>query len=278
MEPEQADAIKNSGLVLAKCLRHADGMPVVEEYNDQPIYGSAVDILIGEVFEAALGHLIEKETGIAGLTISPMHTGYALHDGRPVGKASINTVARTVTKERPDLSSQRAPDGTVTILFSDIVDSTTINEGLGDARWMQLLHEHNEIIRREKGLHGGYEVKTIGDAFMLAFQSVRDALGCAIGIQRALAERNKTANVPIRVRIGLHTGELIHEGGDFYGRHVSFAARVASKANAGEIVVSTLLRDVVEASGEFKFQARKAETLPGFKGKHKLNFVCWSAR
>ena len=99
-----------------------------------------------------------------------MHTGYALHDGRPVGKASINTVARTVTKERPDLSSQRAPDGTVTILFSDIVHSTTINEGLGDARWMQLLHEHNEIIRREKGLHGGYEVKTIGDAFMLAFQ------------------------------------------------------------------------------------------------------------
>jgi class 3 adenylate cyclase len=111
---------------------------------------------------------------------------------------------------------------------------------------------------------------------MLAFQSARDALNCAIGIQRAIAERNKTAQVPIRVRIGLHTGELVHEGGDFLGRHVNFAARVASKANAGQIVVSTLLRDVVEASGEFTFEARKAETLRGFKGKQRLNFVRWS--
>ena len=141
---------------------------------------------------------------------------------------------------------------------------------------MRLLHEHNEIVRREKGLHRGYEVKTIGDAFMLAFQSARDALRCAIGIQRALAKRNETAKVPIRVRIGLHTGELVHEGGDFLGRHASFAARVASKAKAGEIVVSPLLREVVAASGEFAFEGRKAEALRGFKGKYKLNSVCWS--
>jgi hypothetical protein len=87
MEPEQAEDIKNSGLVLAECLRHGDGMPVAEEYNGHPIYGSAVDVLIGAIFEGALGYLIEQETGIAGLTISPMHTGYALYEGRPVGRA-----------------------------------------------------------------------------------------------------------------------------------------------------------------------------------------------
>lgn len=276
MEPEQAEDIKDSGLVLAECLRHGDGMPVVEEYNGHPIYGSAVDILIGEVFEGALGYLIEQETGIAGLTISPMHTGYALYEGRPVGKASIDTVARSVAKERPNLTAHIAPDGTVTILFSDIVGSTTINERLGDARWMELLREHNEIVRREKALHSGYEVKTIGDAFMLAFQSARDALNCAIGIQRAFYQRNSGSKLPIRVRVGLHTGELVREADDFFGRHVNFAARVGSKAAAGEILVSSLLRDVVEPSGEFSFEARKPEELKGFRRKHKLHLVRWT--
>jgi class 3 adenylate cyclase len=114
-----------------------------------------------------------------------------------------------------------------------------------------LLAEHNEIVRCEKALHGGYEIKIIGDAFMLAFQSARDALNCAIGIQRAFSKRNSSAKPPIRVRIGLHTGELVREADDFFGRHVNFAARVGSKAAAGEILVSSLLRDVVEPSGEF---------------------------
>lgn len=275
IDPEQAEEIKASGLVLAQCLRHGDGMPIVEKYNGHPIYGSAVDVLIGEVFEAALGGLIESETGIAGLTISPMHTGYALHEGRPVGKASIETVARSVAKERPNLAAQTAPDGTVTILFSDIVDSTAMNERMGDARWMELLREHNEIVRREKALHGGFEVKTIGDAFMLAFQSARNAVHCAIGIQRAFAERNNAATVPIRVRIGLHTGDLVREGGDFFGRHVNYAARVGSAADGGEIVVSSLLREVIEASGEFAFDRRQPEVLKGFRKKQTLHVVRW---
>jgi len=65
-----------------------------------------------------------------------------------------------VVKERPDLTAQAAPNGTVTILFSDVVDSTAINERIGDRNWMRLLREHNEIIRRQKALHAGYEVKT----------------------------------------------------------------------------------------------------------------------
>jgi class 3 adenylate cyclase len=273
MELEEAEQIKNSGLVLAECLRHGDGMPVVEEYNDQPIYGSAVNILIGEVFEAALGNLIEQETGIAGLTISPMHTGYALHDGRPVGKASIDIVARSVVTERPNLALQTAPDGTVTILFSDIVSSTEINAHVGDARWMELLHEHNEIVRREKAFHRGYEVKTIGDAFMLAFQSAREAVHCAIAIQRAFAARNKAAKPRIALRIGLHLGELVREADDFFGQHVNYAARVASKAGADEILVSSLLREVVEPSGEFSFAPRRPQALKGFRGKHRLHSV-----
>jgi eukaryotic-like serine/threonine-protein kinase len=124
-------------------------------------------------------------------------------------------VARSVVTERPNLALQTAPDGTVTILFSDIVSSTEINAHVGDARWMELLHEHNEIVRREKAFHRGYEVKTIGDAFMLAFQSARDAVHCAIAIQRAFAARNKAAKPRIALRIGLHLRELVREADDF---------------------------------------------------------------
>lgn len=276
MEPERAEEMKQSGLVLAQCLRHGEGMPVVEIYNGHPVYGSAVDILIGEVFEAALGVLIEEETDIAGLTISPMHTGYALFEGRHVGNASIGSVARNIAEERPDLTPYSAPDGTVTIFFSDIEDSTALNERLGDAHWMQLLHEHNAIVRREKALHGGFEVKTIGDAFMLAFKSARAALRCAIGIQRTLAIRNHTAPQPIRVRIGLHTGEFMQEGDDFFGRHVIVAARVGAKAIAGEILVSSLLHELVQPSGEFIFAPCKPATLKGLSGKHTLYRVLWS--
>jgi adenylate cyclase len=92
-----------------------------------------------------------------------------------------------------------------------------------------------------------------------------------MGIERAFSKRNRTARQQIEVRIGLHTGELIHEDDDFYGRHVNFAARVASKAGAREILVSSLLRDVVEPSGEFSFEARKPEVLKGFTKKHTLH-------
>jgi class 3 adenylate cyclase len=276
MEPERAEEMKESGLVLAQCLRHGKGMPVVEMYNGHPVYGSAVDILIGEVFEAALGVLIEEETGIAGLTISPMHTGYALFEGCNVGRASIGSVARSVVEERPNLTPHAAPDGTVTIFFSDIEDSTALTERLGDTHWMQLLHEHNAIVRRERALHDGFEVKTIGDAFMLAFKSARDALRCAIGIQRTLAMRNTTAAQPIRVRIGVHTGEFIKESDDFFGRHVNVAARVGAKAAVGEILVSSLVRELVQPSGEFIFEACKPAILKGLSGKHTLYRVHWS--
>lgn len=275
MATEQDESIKESGLVLAQCLRHGDGMPIVDEYNGHPIYGSAVEILIGEVFDGSLGWLIEKESGIAGLTISPMHTGYALYQGRAVGKASIDTVADSVTRERPNLESHVAPDGTVTILFSDIEDSTALNEHLGDERWMELLREHNKIVRHEKTLHRGFEVKTIGDAFMIAFQSARDALRCAIGIQRAFAKRNRTATQAIRVRIGLHAGETVREADDFFGRHVNFAARVGSEAAASDILASSLLYELVRPSGEFVFFARRPAVLKGFKGKHALYSVQW---
>lgn len=273
IESARARAIKQSGLVLAQCLRHGQGMPIVDEINGHPVHSAAIEVLIGEVFEGALSYLVEQATGIAGLTISPMHTGYALNEGRRVGAASVQTIAERVAGERPDIGVRPAPDGTVTILFSDIVGSTVLNEAMGDARWMELLREHNRLVRHEIRMHHGHEVKTIGDAFMVAFQSSKQAIRCAVAIQSAFTRRNELAVDPIHLRIGLHTGELVRDQEDFFGWHVNFAARVAAEATADEILVSSLVRDVAHPSGEFSFHIRPKRSLKGFKGTHVLHAV-----
>ena len=106
---------------------------------------------------------------------------------------SIDVVADSVERERPDITSHAAPDGTVTIMFSDIEDSTVLTERLGDQAWQELLRKHNALIREQLRAHGGYEVKTMGDGFMVAFQSAKKGLDCAIAIQRAFALNNVAA-------------------------------------------------------------------------------------
>ncbi len=188
---------------------------------------------------------------------------------------SIDALTATVQVERPDLRAHAAPDGTVTLLFTDIVDSTPLNERLGDQRWMELLREHNDIVRSQVADHQGYEVKTEGDGFMIAFSSARRALQCAIAIQHAFARRNETADEPVRVRAGLHTGEMIQDAGDFYGRHVNLAARIASEAKGGEILVSALLKELTESGGDVEFgKARNAE-LKGLAGTQRVFPVDW---
>ena len=106
---------------------------------------------------------------------------------------SIDRVTASVQRERPEISVHAAPDGTVTIMFSDIEGSTVLTERLGDKRWMEVLREHNAIVREQIAAHGGFEVKSEGDGFMAAFQSAGKALACASAIQIALRERNRGA-------------------------------------------------------------------------------------
>jgi class 3 adenylate cyclase len=186
---------------------------------------------------------------------------------------NLENIAEAVGRERTDLTKVTAPNGTVTILFTDIEGSTQLTERLGDRVWMKLLHEHNAVVREQSARHSGYEVKSQGDGFMLAFASSRDALRCAIGIQRALASREEGA---LRVRIGLHTGEAIKEADDFYGRAVVLAARIAAEARGSEILASSLVRELIEHSGDFRFEPPVEVELKGLAGLHRLSAVRWS--
>ena len=188
---------------------------------------------------------------------------------------SIEAVAFTVQAEQPDLRTHAAPDGTVTLLFTDIVGSTPLNERLGDQRWMELLKEHNAIVREHVSAHEGYEVKTEGDGFMLAFSSARRAAECAIAIQRAFAERNETAEEKIEVRAGLHTGEAIQDSGDFYGKHVNLAARIASQATGGQILASSLLKELTDSGGDIEFDSGTEVELKGLTGTQRVFAIGW---
>jgi class 3 adenylate cyclase len=111
---------------------------------------------------------------------------------------------------------------------------------------------------------------------MLAFASARRALDCAAAIQRAFDARNHGhPDQPLRLRIGLHTGEAIREGDDFFGRHVNLAARVAAQAQGGEVLVSSLLKDLTEGAGDFRFDAGRDTELKGLSGSHRIFSLDW---
>ena len=189
---------------------------------------------------------------------------------------SIDAVVSVVQQERPDLRGHVAPDGTVTILFTDIEGSTAMTERLGDRRAQEILHAHNAIVRRALKVHGGFEVKSQGDGFMVAFQSASRALRCAMAMQRAFAAHaEQRPEEPIRVRIGLHTGEAIKEADDFFGQAVILAARIAAEAKGGQILVSSLLRELTQSSGEFTFDGTRAVELKGLSGRREVSAVVW---
>jgi class 3 adenylate cyclase/ketosteroid isomerase-like protein len=188
---------------------------------------------------------------------------------------SIDAIAEAVTRERPDMTAATSEAGTVTMMFTDIESSTELNERVGDARWLPVLDRHDEIVRRLVQAHGGTVVKAQGDGFLLAFPSARRATGCAISIQRAMVPLS-IDDAPVRVRIGIHVGEPVRRRGDFYGRDVAFAARVGAVAAGGEILVSALLKSLIDPTGSFVLGPARVVPLKGF-GDEPVFVVDWGA-
>jgi len=192
-------------------------------------------------------------------------------------RTSIDHVAAAVQTEQPDLRSHAAPDGTVTILFSDIEGSTQMTERLGDQRMQQVLRDHNDIVRHQVAAYDGFEVKSLGDGFMLAFSSARRALQCAMAIQRAFAAHNhEHSEEPVRVRMGLHTGEFVQEMDDFFGKNVILASRIADRAHGGEILVSSLLKELTDSAGDIQFGEGQEMELKGLSGLNRVYLVDWT--
>lgn len=161
---------------------------------------------------------------------------------------------------------------TKTILFTDVEGSTALTQQLGDARARELLHAHEVVVREAVAAHGGTEIKTMGDGFMVSFPSATRAIECAIAVQRGIQERS--AELPLSVRMGLHAGEPIAEGEDLFGAAVNMAARIAAAARGGEILVSDVVRQLVSGKG-FALSERGPQALRGFTEPVGVCEVLW---
>ena len=191
-------------------------------------------------------------------------------------RSSIDVVSERVGKETRDLGQHAAPDGTVTLLFSDMVGFTAMTEKLGDQHALAVIREHNAIVRRATALHGGFEVELEGDGFLLAFSSALAGLRCAVSIQRAFGEYRKAhPEQPIHVRIGVHTGEAIRQGRSFFGGTVIRAARIAGNACADEVLISGVVRDVLRGVGDVRIGTGREIVLKGFSAPEQVFPVCY---
>ena len=169
--------------------------------------------------------------------------------------------------ERPDLATL-SPTGRVAILFSDIEGSTALNERIGDRAWVRLIDQHDKLVGRCVKKQSGYVVKSQGDGFMVAFAEPEHAVRCSVDIQQQLAKQpNK-----IRVRIGIHSGKSVRRGDDLFGRNVAMAARVASQADGGEVLVSESVRNALSGT-DIGFDTGRDADLKGFAGTYRLYAV-----
>ncbi|HET7488719.1 MAG TPA: adenylate/guanylate cyclase domain-containing protein [Acidimicrobiales bacterium] len=136
---------------------------------------------------------------------------------------------------------------TLTVLFTDIVGSTALTERLGDARWVQVLSAHDVIVRRVLRVHGGRELKTVGDGFMAVFANAAAAVRAGIDVQRLV----RTIRIPeirgsLRVRVGAHAGPVVCRGGDVLGHNVNVARRIVCAADPGQVLVSSAVKILAE--------------------------------
>jgi class 3 adenylate cyclase len=150
-----------------------------------------------------------------------------------------------------------------TVLFTDIVGSTARAAELGDHEWRELLERHHRLLRASLDRFGGREIHTAGDGFLATFDSPRRAIECA----RAAAESLRTLDLAIRA--GVHTGEIELSGGDVQGIAVHIGARIAALAGAGEVLVSSTVKDLIAGSG-IQFVDRGSHELRGVPGEWRV--------
>src|SRR5437868_6735236 len=152
------------------------------------------------------------------------------------------------------------------IMFTDMVGYSALSQR--DAKLaMELLEEHRELLREIFPRFHGREIKTIGDAFLVEFNSALEAAQCAIEIQRALAKRNADAPAgrQIELKIGIHIGDVVHRGGDVYGDGVNIASRIEALAGAGGICVSTDVERQIRNALEARFEKFGSADLKNIK-------------
>jgi len=175
-------------------------------------------------------------------------------------EAVVGEIQEFLTGERSEPDDHRV---LATVLFTDIVDSTAVAARSGDRSWRELLDAHDTMVRRQLTRFAGQEIKATGDGFLATFD------GPARAIKAALAIREGGSRLGLDIRAGLHTGEIERRGADVGGIAVHLGQRVSAVAGAGEVVVSSTVKDLV-AGSDIEFEDRGEHELKGMPGSWKL--------
>jgi class 3 adenylate cyclase len=180
---------------------------------------------------------------------------------------NVNPLADEIEEFLTGTHSEKEPDRVLaTVLFTDIVDSTRKAEAMGDRGWHALLDEHDRIVRAAIDRFRGREIKTLGDGFLATFDGPARAVRCASAIIDALHP------LSLNVRCGVHTGEVEMKGDDIGGIAVHIAARIASLADGGDVLVSRTVRDLV-AGSDLPLEERGNFALKGLSERMPLYAV-----
>jgi len=201
-----------------------------------------------------------------------LHTSVGVSDEETFGyelAAGLSAIIDSLTASSiEDVVEVAGSSGTVTLMFTDIEDSTLLGQQRGDSVWTRDVQAHFDSVSNVVGANGGTVIKTLGDGTMAAFPTARNAADAAIGIEHSGTDDG------IRVRIGIHTGEAISVGGDYAGLAVAKAARVTSAAAGGEILVSSTTRELL-GRFDYTFGTERVAELKGLDGTHRLHSLSW---
>ncbi|MCH8025163.1 MAG: hypothetical protein IH866_00080 [Chloroflexi bacterium] len=169
-----------------------------------------------------------------------------------------------------------APGDLLTIAFIDLEGFTTFASRVEEAEVRELIRAFHALVREQAGRHGGFEVKQMGDGFMLAFANPARAVACAADIQRAVArESGDGLSTAIRVSAGLNSGDAIREGDDFFGHTVNVASRIAGRADGGQVLISEATRALVGQLDGVRIVDAGRRRLRGIAPRHRLFEVVW---
>ena len=274
-------------LQVVRDMSEVDGLSMGMENLSVNVFGEAAfaysDAVInasvdGESFKFPVRATIGLIRTSDGWRIAQIHFSVAYGEqapGRSFPVQLTKTLSDLLTSIDSDSGSsalRAAKLGTATILFTDVVDSTRLSQSMGDQKWSELITAHFNTVREIVEDEGGSVVKTLGDGGMFVFPSGASALLTAVRTQRAVTT---SADDVLRIRVGVHTGDVVQGHNDYIGLTVNKAARVAAAAQGDQILVSSTTADIVNSS-EIEFGDPITVELKGIEGTHTLLPLHWA--
>jgi class 3 adenylate cyclase len=203
-----------------------------------------------------------------------IHFSVPVADEQVLGVELTSTLNDLLISMGDESQGEAALDGslsTATIVFTDVVGSTSLSQAMGDRAWSDLITSHFDAVQSIVVDQRGVVAKTIGDGGMYVFPSGASALTAAIDMQRSMVS---TSDTELHLRVGVHTGDVVRHKTDFLGLTVNKAARVAAAAQGGQILVSASTVGMIN-DAEFRFGEQIVADLKGISGTHTLRPLLW---